>query len=1403
MSDKPGFEHEASELPADHHQDPYMEHTSHGFDDHYNQYGSQPQSDEQQYLQQQQQQQQQQYHRDLEDDSRSHDEFTGSGGLVHGRGDYYDEEDLPANFARGSQGVPQTEDQPRSLEEIPGNTGDPLAHNPGEFPYQDENEAQMGQEDQQVVPGSNVNFDDERPIMGSYYKDDSPQQQEVPQDFGDFPAQQHEQQQQLNSDDEEDDTIDEVHPAEAAHGYDRLEEEQPQMNDHEIAGDIDSEEADIEMDPVDNMQFEERQDLNEMDIPEVSRLPHDDEPSTAAVSSSQGFDDVEDGLVSGGFNPTTLEEPIQPVSAAPGVESSRETMPEDDIGPNDVEERMMSQIAGGLESGVPTQMMLDDQEDDEDKENAAPQLREEDLIQPQRMEQAEAQPGLIPGQEDVPRDFEESGGMKYEDEEEEDEVSEPLRSPGIHSADIAGLDNPAFAEDEMRKLDQISEFEDVEKEKTDELQEKQVMSECEKQEDTVVGQRENDSDNFADNSEFDPMSDQFSTKAVTSEVESTPNTPGFVDNLSELASPNEVIPQPLPSPPEPRDGISPFDPLEDRDSPYEKYRENESDAYTNEFTREEPGTGGAAEREESGFNNERDDAGALPATSAGHDAAGFPGVADEMSGFGGGDSGVGSTSLLQDNTTAGGAADFLTGEVEGETTFGVDGTAATTLTETTAPITEISSTGGQENAGFLNSEDEEDEEEDEEEEDVSQLMDHGVGEAGDATGTTTTTTTTTEEASDDLTGTGMEQEAATDNALMSMSMEGSFYDDGGDVIGGSDEQGRQHAGGMNHLSNSMYHPDPITEESASCPSSYDQRADGFLSSQTDDQNISHDLMQTSTDIADNILGEQEMEQQQQQPGQQSGVDLLTSAPVTTAQEHSSSDAAAFDGLGDVPQQGGNTAAEDDEASLRQMEEQLRLEEEQLRQEEELQRQEEERQRQEEEERQRQAEEERQRLEEEEQRRLEEEQRQEEERQRLEQERLRQEEDERLRQEEEKLRQEEERLRLEEEEEERLRQEEEKLRQAEEEERRLEAQRLQLEEEQRRQQAEEEERRLEAERQQLQQQEEEEKRRLEEEAELQRLEDEQRRLEEEEKARQEELAKASASEDIPVTEAPADAPAQPDNSSSVDAPPKVEEEQPAAAAAPDTTPEAAPAAAVAAAAPAVAAAAAASPEKKSTAKTTAAAAKKSTTATSKTASAKTTTSATKTATKTPTKTTTNGRPASATTKKAETTKTTPSSAATANRKPFDNRPITALERKAAAAKPTPSTSATRPTSASKSNAPLPSYAQPITPRKPREAKVLSPEEKKKATAAGRTPSATARTPRPQSASTTSTTRTTSATTTTRTSSATTKSGTSSGATSPTKPPTTARPKSSPTKLSNGESTRQNTSIGLSMLLLVDL
>ncbi|CAG5119361.1 unnamed protein product, partial [Candidula unifasciata] len=94
----------------------------------------------------------------------------------------------------------------------------------------------------------------------------------------------------------------------------------------------------------------------------------------------------------------------------------------------------------------------------------------------------------------------------------------------------------------------------------------------------------------------------------------------YVDNLSELASP-DIIPQPLPSPPEPKD-MSPFDPLAPSDTPSPCHEHN-----------------------------------------GGIDQHGAP---------------FESTGVIIPEEN--GAADFLTSvEVEGETRFGVDGTAVTSV----------------------------------------------------------------------------------------------------------------------------------------------------------------------------------------------------------------------------------------------------------------------------------------------------------------------------------------------------------------------------------------------------------------------------------------------------------------------------------------------------------------------------------------------------------------------------------------------------------------------------------------------------------------------------------------------------------------------------------------------------
>ncbi|KAK0050058.1 microtubule-associated protein 2-like isoform X1 [Biomphalaria pfeifferi] len=211
---------------------------------------------------------------------------------------------------------------------------------------------------------------------------------------------------------------------------------------------------------------------------------------------------------------------------------------------------------------------------------------------------------------------------------------------------------------------------------------------------------------------------------------------------------------------------------------------------------------------------------------------------------------------------------------------------------------------------------------------------------------------------------------------------------------------------------------------------------------------------------------------------------------------------------------------------------------------------------------------------------------------------------------------------------------------------------------------------------------------------------------------------------------------------------------------------------AAAAPAAVAgfAAAAAAAAVSTTKTTSV--KKSTSAK---AGAKTSTTTTTTKAVKETKTT-NGKPASA--KKIEVSTTTVTK--TTSKKPTDSRPASAAttEKKSPAK---PAVSSPTKSAAPKATGPLPSYAQPITPRKPREAKPSSPEEKKK-TPTPRTPSASARTPKTQSLTTTasSTTTTTITKTTVRTTSA------AASTTTTSRTAQLARPKSSPTKLTNGTS-----------------
>ncbi|XP_055859675.1 microtubule-associated protein 2-like isoform X3 [Biomphalaria glabrata] len=181
-------------------------------------------------------------------------------------------------------------------------------------------------------------------------------------------------------------------------------------------------------------------------------------------------------------------------------------------------------------------------------------------------------------------------------------------------------------------------------------------------------------------------------------------------------------------------------------------------------------------------------------------------------------------------------------------------------------------------------------------------------------------------------------------------------------------------------------------------------------------------------------------------------------------------------------------------------------------------------------------------------------------------------------------------------------------------------------------------------------------------------------------------------------------------------------------------------------------------------------------TSAKAGAKTTTTTTKAVKETKT---TNGKPASA--KKIEVSTTTVTK--TTSKKPTDSRPASAAttEKKSPAKPAVSSPTKSAAPAAPKATGPVPSYAQPITPRKPREAKPSSPEEKKK-TPTPRTPSASARTPKTQSLTTTasSTTTTTITKTTVRTTSA------AASTTTTSRTAQLARPKSSPTKLTNGTS-----------------
>ncbi|BFZ06500.1 hypothetical protein BsWGS_09539 [Bradybaena similaris] len=227
----------------------------------------------------------------------------------------------------------------------------------------------------------------------------------------------------------------------------------------------------------------------------------------------------------------------------------------------------------------------------------------------------------------------------------------------------------------------------------------------------------------------------FSSRIDSSIMSSEYEDRSYVDNLSELASP-DIIPQPLPSPPEPKD-MSSFDPMAHSDTPSPCHEHN----------------------------------GDIGQHGAVYDQAGVV-ISDENC-----------------------APDFLASvEVEGETKFGVDGTAVT-------------STG--QNDAFLHS-DEEDEDDD-----VSQNLDQG--------GFTTTGTTETETSNDDRSGDFssrvFEQAENNDNALMSMSMEGSFYDDGGDLMGGDDRKNQQ----QTHLYEDGY----ITEESSQ-HDSYEPKQEHFV-----------------------------------------------------------------------------------------------------------------------------------------------------------------------------------------------------------------------------------------------------------------------------------------------------------------------------------------------------------------------------------------------------------------------------------------------------------------------------------------------------------------------------------------------------------------------------------------------
>lgn len=242
----------------------------------------------------------------------------------------------------------------------------------------------------------------------------------------------------------------------------------------------------------------------------------------------------------------------------------------------------------------------------------------------------------------------------------------------------------------------------------------------------------------------------------------------YVDNLeSELVSPAETIPQPLPSPPEPRTISDNFDPLvpdsTSSSPPRSPSLENQSLEHEREYYDQTASEGGSVTKPV--YQNE---------------------------------------ALTDMQTPPAQPADFLTaGEVEGETKFGVDGSA----------ITKSSSL----NNHFMASESDE-----------SPQMEYDYNKqelemmAANAVTTETTATTETETETSEKTDPGVTDQYGNDNALMSMSMEGSFYEDGGDLIGGDDAT---HVDKMN--TNNIMYQSAITEESEpSC--SFSPRQESLL-----------------------------------------------------------------------------------------------------------------------------------------------------------------------------------------------------------------------------------------------------------------------------------------------------------------------------------------------------------------------------------------------------------------------------------------------------------------------------------------------------------------------------------------------------------------------------------------------